>query len=115
MKNITPHTGDVANSPETFDVDSKYLYYLTERRQRVQDTSSRYDLATGKSEVVEKAPWDVSYTYFSHNGKYRVTAINEDARTQDQDLRHGDRQARSSAATAERATSPASTSRRAKS
>jgi dipeptidyl aminopeptidase/acylaminoacyl peptidase len=31
--------------------------------------------------VVEKTPWDVSYTYFSENGKYRVTAINEDART----------------------------------
>jgi len=31
--------------------------------------------------MVEKAPWDISYTYFSHNGKYRVTAINEDART----------------------------------
>ena len=31
--------------------------------------------------MVEKAPWDVSYTYFSRNGKYRVVATNEDART----------------------------------
>ena len=80
MKNITAHTGDVANSAETFDVNSKYLYYLTDTGSEFRYVA-RYDLATGKSEVVEKAPWDVSYTYFSHNGKYRVTAINEDART----------------------------------
>jgi dipeptidyl aminopeptidase/acylaminoacyl peptidase len=80
MKNITEHTGDVANSAEAFDVNSKYLYYLTDTNSEFKYVA-RYDLSTGKSEVVEKAPWDVSYTYFSHNGKYRVTAINEDART----------------------------------
>lgn len=80
MKNITAHTGDVANGAETFDVNSKYLYYLTDTGAEFRYVA-RYDLATGKSELVEKAPWDVAYTYFSHNGKYRVTAINEDART----------------------------------
>ncbi len=80
MKNITEHTGDVGNSAETFDVNSKYLYYTTDKGSEFRYLA-RYDLATGKSEVVEKAPWDVSYTYFSRNGKYRVTAINEDART----------------------------------
>ena len=80
MKNITAHTGDVANGAETFDVNSKYLYYLTDAGSEFKYVA-RYDLATGKSDVVEKAPWDVSYTYFSNNGKYRVTAINEDART----------------------------------
>jgi dipeptidyl aminopeptidase/acylaminoacyl peptidase len=80
MKNITQHTGDVANNPQTFDVASKYLYYLTDAGSEYAYIA-RYDLATGKSETVEKAPWDISYTYFSRNGKYRVTAINEDART----------------------------------
>ena len=80
MKNITAHTGDVANSAQTFDVQSKYLYYLTDSGSEFRYIA-RYDLATGKSEVVEKAPWDVAYTYFSRSGKYRVTAINEDART----------------------------------
>jgi dipeptidyl aminopeptidase/acylaminoacyl peptidase len=80
MKNLTPHTGDVTNSPQTFDVDSKYLYYLTDAGSEYAYVA-RYDLNTGKSETVEKAPWDISYTYFSRNGKYRVTAINEDART----------------------------------
>ncbi|HEU4934344.1 MAG TPA: prolyl oligopeptidase family serine peptidase, partial [Pyrinomonadaceae bacterium] len=80
MKNITTHKGDVANGAETFDVNSKYLYYLTDAGSEFRYVA-RYDLATGKSDVVEKTPWDVAYTYFSHNGKYRVTAINEDART----------------------------------
>jgi len=80
LKNLTTHTGDVANSPQTFDVASKYLYYLTDTGSEFKYVA-RYDLATGKSEAVEKAPWDISYTYFSDKGKYRVTAINEDART----------------------------------
>jgi dipeptidyl aminopeptidase/acylaminoacyl peptidase len=80
MKNITTHTGDVANGAQTFDVNSKSLYYLTDSGSEFTYVA-RYDLTTGKSDVVEKAPWDVSYTYFSRNGKYRVTAINEDART----------------------------------
>ncbi|HEX3186216.1 MAG TPA: prolyl oligopeptidase family serine peptidase [Pyrinomonadaceae bacterium] len=80
MKNITEHKGDVANNPQAFDVASKYLYYLTDAGSEYACVA-RYDLATGKSETVEKAPWDISYTYFSRNGKYRVTAINEDART----------------------------------
>jgi dipeptidyl aminopeptidase/acylaminoacyl peptidase len=80
MKNITTHTGDVASGAEAFDVNSKYLYYLTDAGSEFKYVA-RYDLASGKTEVVEKAPWDVSYTYFSHNGKYRVTAVNEDART----------------------------------
>src|SRR5215203_3811001 len=80
LKNITTHTGDVANSPETFDTATKYLYYLTDTGSEFRYIA-RYDLTAGKSDVVEKAPWDVSYTYFSHNGKYRVTAVNEDART----------------------------------
>jgi Tol biopolymer transport system component len=80
MKNITQHTGEVANSPQTFDVDSKSLYYLSDSGSEYSYVA-RYDLSTGKTETVEKAPWDVSYTFFSRNGKYRVTAVNEDART----------------------------------
>jgi dipeptidyl aminopeptidase/acylaminoacyl peptidase len=80
MKNLTAHTGDVANSPQTFDQQSKSLYFLSDAGAEFRYVA-RYDLATGKTETVEKAPWDVMYTYFSHGGKYRVTAVNEDART----------------------------------
>jgi dipeptidyl aminopeptidase/acylaminoacyl peptidase len=80
LKNITAHTGDVSNSPEAFDGKSKYLDYTTDKGGEFQYIA-RYNLATGKSTTVEKAPWDVSYTYYSRNGKYRVVAVNQDART----------------------------------
>jgi dipeptidyl aminopeptidase/acylaminoacyl peptidase len=80
MKNITPHTGNVSNTPQAFDVNSKYLYYLTNEGEEFAHVA-RYDLRNGQHEVVEKAAWDVSEISFSRNGKYRVVAINEDART----------------------------------
>ncbi|HEY0369538.1 MAG TPA: S9 family peptidase [Chthoniobacterales bacterium] len=80
MKNITPHDGEVSNEPQVFDVDSKNLYFLSDDGAEFKYVA-RYELATGKRDVIEKAPWDVSYIYFSHNGKYRVVATNEDART----------------------------------
>ncbi|MDT5158150.1 MAG: hypothetical protein QOH51_2507 [Acidobacteriota bacterium] len=82
LKNLTEHKGkgDVANSPASFDPTSKYLYFLSDAGSEFKYVA-RYDLATGKTETIERAPWDVSYTYFSRTGKYRVTAINADART----------------------------------
>jgi len=80
LKHITPHQGDIAFSPAAFDVNSRYLYYLNDEGSEFAYLA-RHELATGKSEPVEKANWDISFTYFSHNGKYRVVGINEDART----------------------------------
>jgi len=80
MKHLTPHTGDVENDPQTFDVNSKYLYFLSNEGGEFKYIA-RYDLNTGQREAVEKAPWDVSFMAFSRNGKYRVVARNEDART----------------------------------
>jgi dipeptidyl aminopeptidase/acylaminoacyl peptidase len=79
-KHLTPHTGDVNFSAQDFDTASRYLYYLTDEGSEFQYVK-RYELATGKTEEVERAPWDMVYTYFSRNGKYRVTATNADART----------------------------------
>ncbi|MBV9619263.1 MAG: S9 family peptidase, partial [Verrucomicrobia bacterium] len=80
MKNLTPHEGDVANEPQTFDAESKYLYFLSNEGTEFKYIA-RFDLTSGQREVVEKEPWDVSYIQFSRNGKYRVVATNEDART----------------------------------
>jgi dipeptidyl aminopeptidase/acylaminoacyl peptidase len=79
-KLISKHEGVANYSPETFDPDSKALYYTTNDGSEFSRVK-RYDLATGKNEEVERADWDVSFTYFSHNGRYRVTAVNEDGRT----------------------------------
>jgi dipeptidyl aminopeptidase/acylaminoacyl peptidase len=77
---ITAHMGDVANQAQEFDLTSRYLYYLTDDGSQFRYVA-RYDLKSRQTKIIEKAPWDVSYTYFSRNGKYRVTATNEDART----------------------------------
>lgn len=80
MKLITPHKGEVASAPASFDPQSRYLYYNTDSGSEFSYLA-RYDLATGRIEPVEKTNWDISFTYFSHGGKYRVVGINEDART----------------------------------
>jgi dipeptidyl aminopeptidase/acylaminoacyl peptidase len=80
-KHITPHEGDVDYSPQYFSPDGKKLIYLTNEGSEFMYISS-YDLATGEKTKIEDAPWDIMYTYLSRNGKYRVVAINNDARTE---------------------------------
>jgi dipeptidyl aminopeptidase/acylaminoacyl peptidase len=80
MKHISKHEGTADFEPATFDVASKWLYFLTNDGSEFARVR-RYELATGKSEDVEKADWDVAWTFFSHNGKYRVSGVNEDGRT----------------------------------
>ncbi len=79
-KLISKHEGIANYSPEAFDPESKALYYTTNDGSEFNRVK-RYDLATGKHEEVERADWDVLFTYFSHKGRYRVTAVNEDGRT----------------------------------
>jgi dipeptidyl aminopeptidase/acylaminoacyl peptidase len=80
MKNLTPHSGQVSNGVQRFAPDQGALYYLTNEGGEFARVK-RYALATGTYEDVEKADWDVLSTTFSKQGRYRVTAINEDART----------------------------------
>lgn len=80
MKNLTPHEGDVNNVPQTFDADSKHLYFTSDDGSEFACVAG-YDLATGKRDVVEKSAWDVTSFSFSRTGKYRVLVTNEDART----------------------------------
>lgn len=80
LKKITPHEGEINFGAQSFDPQSRFLYYATDEGGEFQYLK-RYELATGKSEVIEKEPWDIWSTYFSRNGKYRVTVINQDART----------------------------------
>ncbi len=77
---LSKHEGDINFSPATFTPDSKKLYYLTDENNEFTYLKA-YDIATGKTEEIEKADWDIWYSYFSRNGKYRVVASNEDAKT----------------------------------
>ncbi len=80
MKHLTPHQGEIAFNAQSFDPQARFLYYTTDEGGEFQYLK-RYELATGKSTDVEREPWDIWTTYFSRNGKYRVTVINQDART----------------------------------
>jgi dipeptidyl aminopeptidase/acylaminoacyl peptidase len=80
MKHISAHKGTARYDVATFDRTSKWLYFLTDDQEEFSRVK-RYELATGKSEEVERAKWDIMFTYFSYNGKYRVSGINEDGRT----------------------------------
>ncbi|MGO9572516.1 MAG: S9 family peptidase [Desulfomonilaceae bacterium] len=81
FKHLTLHEGDINYSPETFSVDSKSLYYLTDEGREFTYLK-RYDLQSGNSETVLKADWDIEFAHFSHSGRYMVVGINNDARTE---------------------------------
>jgi dipeptidyl aminopeptidase/acylaminoacyl peptidase len=77
---LTPHDGDINYAPQTFDVDSKCLYYLTDEGDEFTYLK-KYCIESGRFDTIEKSTWDIWYSYFSYNGKYRITGINEDAKT----------------------------------
>ena len=81
LKHLSPHKGDIAYNAVTFTPDSKQLFFLTDKNSEFKYVKS-YDIVSGKTADVEKADWDIMYTYFSYDGKYRITGINNDARTQ---------------------------------
>jgi dipeptidyl aminopeptidase/acylaminoacyl peptidase len=81
LKHLTPHEGDINYMPADFTVDSKKLHFLTDEESEFIYLKA-YDIASGAVETVETADWDISYSYISWNGRYRVTAINNDARTE---------------------------------
>lgn len=81
LKKLTNHTEDISYSPQTFTPDNKHLYFLTDQGTEFKQLKS-YDLASGNIADVEKADWDIMYTTFSPKGEYRVTGINNDARTE---------------------------------
>jgi dipeptidyl aminopeptidase/acylaminoacyl peptidase len=81
VKHLSAHTGEVTYNPQYFSLDGKQLVYLTNVGSEFTYVAS-YDLTTGEVKKIEEAPWDIMYTYLSRNGKYRVVAINNDARTE---------------------------------
>ncbi len=77
---ISKHEGKAQYDPADFSPDGKSLYFLTNDGSEFLRVK-RLDLATGAMEEVEKADWDIAYTRFSENGRFRVTGVNEDGRT----------------------------------
>ncbi|GAA4811118.1 peptidase S9 [Marinicella pacifica] len=71
---------DVAHGIYTFTPDSQQLIYGSNANSEFNQAMA-YDLADASHNVSYTADWDVSFTYFSEDGQYRVTGINQDAQT----------------------------------
>ena len=77
---ITPHEGDVSHNAYTFSTDSQTLVYATNQNGEFVE-AWQYELNSKKHQPVLKADWDVSFVYFSKDGKYRISGVNADAQT----------------------------------
>jgi dipeptidyl aminopeptidase/acylaminoacyl peptidase len=77
---ITEHEGDVAHSAYTFTRDSKQLIYSSDEFGEFSQAWA-YHLETKTKALNFSADWDVSFTYFSKDGRYQVTGVNADAQT----------------------------------
>ncbi|WP_417494191.1 S9 family peptidase [Maricaulis sp.] len=78
---ITAHEGNIAYSAYTFTADSSALIYATDEFGEFSQAWS-YDLATGERAPVVTADWDVQFVTYSPSGRFLVTGINADARTE---------------------------------
>ncbi|WP_299110177.1 S9 family peptidase [uncultured Tenacibaculum sp.] len=68
-----------SNSSEDFSLDDKDFFYTTDANGEFA-TLMKYNIASGKSEKVLEKNWDISGSYFTNKGKYRVTYINNDGK-----------------------------------
>lgn len=74
---LFPHHEDIQYNPFYFSKDSRHLYFLTDENHEFIYLKQLH-LESGKAEIIEKYPWDISFCHFSYNDKYRVIGINED-------------------------------------
>lgn len=81
LENITTEEGAIDYIPQDFAPDGNSLYLTTDQGSEFTHVV-QYDIDAGSWQPVESADWDIAFTAFSRTGKYRVTAINNDARTE---------------------------------
>ena len=77
---ISEHEGDVQHSAYTFTRDNSALIYSTDEFGEFNQAWS-YNLASKEKSENFAVNWDVSFTYFSKDGRYQVHGVNADAQT----------------------------------
>lgn len=77
---VTPNDAVIAFASYEFTPDSKQLVYGTDEHGEFTQAWT-HDLASGEKKELLKADWDVMFVTYSNSGRYRVSAINEDAST----------------------------------
>jgi len=80
LKHLTPHKGKVKHESQAFDPQGKRLFFLSDEGSEFAQLRT-YDLADGSISTYQKADWDIEFTTFSWNGRWRITGINEDGST----------------------------------
>ena len=78
---VTEHEGNIAFG--TYQISpgkARLIYSTNEHGEWAQ--AWEMDLETGEKSSLVEADWDVSYVTHSRSGRYRVVAINADARTE---------------------------------
>jgi dipeptidyl aminopeptidase/acylaminoacyl peptidase len=78
---ITGHMGNIQHGTYEFTRDNNSLVYASNEHGEFMQ-AWKYDLQSGESAVLVEAPWDVSYVTYSPSGRYQVTGVNADARTE---------------------------------
>lgn len=78
---ITEHTGNVEYATYEITPDNSAVVYATNEYGEFWQ-AWKHDLETGEKNLVLEARWDVSYVTYSKSGRYQVTGINADARTE---------------------------------
>lgn len=68
-----------ANASQDFSSTGDDLYYTTDVGNEFAYLM-KYTMATGKREKVMERNWDIVGSYFTENGNYLITYINEDAK-----------------------------------
>lgn len=77
---ITAHDGDVTYASYTFEPSNSALIYSSDAHGEFSQ-AWQYDLPTGEHSALITADWDLMYLSYSPSGRYRVSAVNRDART----------------------------------
>lgn len=73
------NTEQSANSSQDFAPDNSALYYTTDLGNEFSYLM-KYDISTEERTKVMERDWDIMGSYFTENGTYQVTYINEDAK-----------------------------------
>ena len=78
---ITEHTGNIEYATYEITPDNSAVVYATNEYGEFSQ-AWRHDLETGEKNLLLEARWDVSYVTYSKSGRYQVTGVNADARTE---------------------------------
>lgn len=78
---LSEHQGAALYAAQDFSPDGSHLLYTSNDGSEFARLR-RYNLADGSHVDVESADWDITYAWYSHSGRYRVSGVNEDGSAQ---------------------------------